>query len=143
MVRDMWETRDRPLLEAVALAEEGGSRVERVSSLNGTAGLSEHEVETGLRALYRDGLIDGAEASGMDDFELLDIELTGDGRRAIGQWPSGDAYADFVSLLEARIATAGEADRGRLEGLLASARSLGESTLGSLLAAFISRQASL
>lgn len=37
MVADMWETRERPLLEAIAKADEKGHAVKRVSALFGTA----------------------------------------------------------------------------------------------------------
>lgn len=144
MVRDMWETRDRPLLEAIAEADERGRAVERVSDLNGVAGLSESDAMAGVKALFKDGLIDGADASSHSGFDLLEIELTGDGRRAVGSWPTHDPYADLIRLLEDRIAAETDpTERKRLQSFLDSARSLGESFVGSLLATLIARQAGL
>jgi hypothetical protein len=144
MVRDMWETRDRPLLEAIAAAEEDGHTVERPSKLFGTAGLSEPEVLTGLKALYKDGLVYGIDASSLSGFDMLEIELSGDGRRAVGSWPSRDPYVDLIRLLEARVAATSDTDeRTRLQRMLGSVRDLGSDVVANLIATLIARQAGM
>lgn len=141
MVRDLWGTRDLPLLTVVAEAFERSGPVERVSSLFGIDGLTDRDVVTGIRALYQDGLISGIDASSMNDFELLEIELTGDGRRALGQWPSGHPYDELLALIASRIEASTDPDeRSRLERLASAMKGLGEGVVANLLAALIQRQ---
>jgi DNA-binding Lrp family transcriptional regulator len=140
-VKDMWEARDYPLLNAVAKAEEDGRRLRHLSDLYGTGGLSEREVVAGIRALFQDGLITGIDVSGNDGFDLLEIELTGDGRREVEQWPANASYAELIRLLEERIAaTEDPTERNRLRTFLGAVRDLGVSTGGSLLAALLRGQ---
>jgi hypothetical protein len=141
MVRALWDARDRPLLMAIAEQEENGGPVERIELLFGLKELSDRDITAGIRALYKDGLIDGIDASSMQGFHLLEIELTGDGRRAIGQWPSGEPYAEFLTLIANRAAATGDPEeRSRLEQLAAALKGLGEGVVANLLAALIQRQ---
>jgi hypothetical protein len=141
VVRDMWESRDRPLLEAIAEADEQGHSVARVEELTGVGGLSDDQVRRGLKALYQDGLIAAIDASSMSGFDLLEIEITGEGRRAIGQWPTADPFADLVRVLEAQIARTSDPDeRGRLQGVIDALFRLGEGVAANILATWIQRQ---
>lgn len=85
---------DRPLLEAVAKEGERGHSTACASSLFGTAGLPDGQVLRGLKALYQDGLVQGADASSHEGFDLLEIELAGVGRRAVGHWSQAAPTAD-------------------------------------------------
>jgi DNA-binding PadR family transcriptional regulator len=144
MVTDLWEARDRPLLEAIARADEEGHAVERVEMLFGTDEIGDGQVIRGLKALYQDGLITGIEASSFSGFELLEIELTGEGRRAIGQWPQGNPYADLLHLLEAEAARSTDPEqRSRLQEVIDAFKRLGEGVAANIIATWIQRQSGI
>ncbi len=106
MVESTWNTRELPILEALATLEALNDSIERMN-LDELVERSGVAVEAGRRAvcaLYDDGFITGADAPSYGGRDIIDITLTGKGRRAVGSWPSkGDAYDDIIAAIDARI----------------------------------------
>jgi len=138
MVGSTWEDRELPLLDAIGRAEERGEPVSNESLMKAT-GLDVRRTSLGLRALFDDGYITGADVSlhGGPGFELVGIRLLGPGRRAIGQWPSSDEGRLLIAILEQRIANVSDpAERTGLEQLRDAALGVGHEVLVSVLSAF-------
>jgi hypothetical protein len=145
-IRDTWQDRDLPLLEAIAIAEEEEGAREPLHSfdsrLSDATGLDDGDVQLGLRALYEDEYITGnPQRLSSRIFDLVRIRLLGKGRRTVGQWPPEDQYDAFVRVLQQQIAEAPtEAERSRLEKLREVATGVGRDVLTSVLSAW-ARQA--
>jgi hypothetical protein len=140
----MWETRDRPLLEAIAAADAEGRRVTYSTELVEATGLSPRDTQAGLQALYDAAMIDGADVGDQVGFDLMDIRLRERGRRASGQWPSHDPYEDFIGLIESRLTSETDPDaRSELERLVSSLGGFSKDVIANLLATLIGRQAGL
>lgn len=140
-----WESRERPLLAAVARAEETGARADTQSLAHDT-GLTTRDASIGLRALSEAEYVTGIDATGLDGppFELLNVRLLERGRRAVGQWPADDLREVFVAILDDRIANSSDPEeRSRLERLRDGAVSVGREVLISLLSSFARQAAGL
>lgn len=140
-IRRTWEDREQVLLEAIARAEdeEDGEPLHSLDSrLQDATGLTDRDVQLGLRALYEAGYIAG-NTPGINQriFDMIGIRLLEKGRRKVGQWPPEDQYDAFLAVLEQRIASASsEEERGRLEQMRDVALGVGRDVLASVLSAW-------
>ena len=98
---DTWRNRDYPVLYAIApKVDESGSLVDMEFP---ALGIDESDVHPALRALEEGGYI---RMKWADDHGWV-LGLTGDGRRAVGMWPSPESVTDeIVASLDERIASA-------------------------------------
>ena len=117
MAARTWETRELPILEAIVAAEDKVPDL-WAKDIAASTGLPIGDALIGVRALIEAGYVTGARAynTGLrfDNHAIRPLES---GRRATRQWPSDDAYAELLALLEVRIQAATGDDRGRLERL--------------------------
>jgi hypothetical protein len=63
-------------------------------------------------------MITGRDISTHSGYDLILIRLREKGRRAVGQWPSGDLAGDLIRLVEARAEAT--TDKGTLSEVLAA-----------------------
>lgn len=144
MVDQTWEVREKPILEAIYAAEEGGDDMIGWGTVVSKTGFDEATTIKAVRSLYEGGYITGSEAPTFDGYELLDIHLLPNGRRAIGQWPSDDAFATLIALLDSKIAAESDDNRkSKLESLKGTLRDVGADVAGSVLSAFAMQAAGL
>lgn len=116
MAQLTWPEREGPILEAIAQAEETGGDVDRAAR-QAVLDLDDGLYQRTVLALHEDGYIEVERITsawggvvGIDDLRLLPK-----GRRAVGQWPSGDAGDVLLSLLQAAHDQEANPDRkGRL-----------------------------
>lgn len=78
--------------------------------------------------------ITASDASDVTEWDVMGIRLTERGRRAVGQWPGGDAYDSLLEVLDSHIEAETEPDqRAALEkfrdGALQVTREVGVSLL--------------
>lgn len=143
MPTSTWETREFPILEAVAELEE----VERQLSnehVAGRTGLSGHEVQLGLRALYESGYITGIDAAAEELCYLIGIRLLERGRRAVGVWPPDDAFAVMLDVVDERLSeTTDEETRTRLQRFREDLYGMGKVAAGGLITEVLKRSAGL
>lgn len=140
MATPTWQRRELPILEAIAQAEEK-SRACHLSDVAEDTQLPMPTVRAGLKALVDADMITGDDVTTQEGYDLMMIELREKGRRAVGQWPTGDLVAELIQLLEVRAeATDDAVERGRLRALIDGAADIGKGTLSEILAAFV-RQA--
>ena len=144
---DVWLTEDLPFLRIVRGLEDQAEPGELISlSQNMLIFDLEHGkgLKIGLR-LHAAGYLSGEPletASGVHDFYVTG--LTERGRRAVGQWPSDDPWANLVDLLSRQIEQEPDPDkRGRLvkirDGVLAAGREISTS----LLTTYLTQQAGM
>lgn len=142
MADSTWETEELWLLEAIRNMEvvEPGRPPYLQEAVAGT-GLDMVRAYRAVVSLVQDEYL---RAEHIDPSSAYGITLTPRGRRAIGQWPSGDAYSDLMLLLEQRIAiTSDPVDRDRLQRLQDAIGDVGKSVTGAVLAALIQRNMNL
>ena len=90
MAHPTWDERERPILEAIAAAEDADEFVDN-DALALATGLPRAQVDNALRGLVEAKYITGADATtGAGSYELIEIRLRERGRRATGQWPPTD-----------------------------------------------------
>lgn len=140
-----WDRLEQPLLEAIAQAEAAGRAGELLGQLAQEAGLDLTEAQNASRALYESDYIGGEVATTFESgFLLIDPYLKERGRRAVGVWPSDDAYANFVQVLETAVAAEADASRkSKLATLLSAVKDVGVDIAGTVLSAFATRAAGL
>jgi hypothetical protein len=88
MCTDLWATRDLPLLSAIGEAEAVGACYPQNKDLIEATGLTDREVQRGLRALLESRYIDGVDAAAEEECYLLEIRLQERGRRTLRLWPA-------------------------------------------------------
>lgn len=141
VVQRTWESREQPVLEAIAEAWEDGARLKNVRAVAEALDLDEGSAARALKALHEDGFIQGIDATDQSGYELLELEPTGKGRRVVGQWPSENGYEDLLRLLDERIAATGDADEHtRLQKVRDSFGDVTKQVGTSLLAAWLKGQ---
>jgi hypothetical protein len=106
---DTWYARDFLVLREVARRAEAGESLLR-DDIAEALGMEARVVGKARSRLKEDGLLDGREGAGEE--VLLFGDLTGKGRRAVGQWPSPDIAADrLLAALESTIVRAPEGEQ--------------------------------
>jgi len=145
LVESVWESREVPLLEAIAKSESGpgDNTTESIAEL---AGLPPRDASLGLRALFEADFITGIDVTTMAGlpFQLIGIRLHERGRRATGQWPAEEPARVLVEILNARISSAkDEAERTRLEAARDALLDIGKDVLTSVLSSFARQVAGL
>lgn len=132
MAQPTWQTREIPILEAIAELERQTPRDSVTTpALARMAEISERDASLGFRALVEDGFLSYATLTtgGGTYFHADQPMLRGKGRRAIGQWPP-DGMNGLVRLLEERIASEPDEDkRSRLIKLRDALADLGQDVL--------------
>jgi hypothetical protein len=143
-MNQMWQERDLPILQAVAEAEQRGESL-NLDGIAAATGLDLPKVQAGARALSDARLIDGAKLEMLDiGLIMSDICLLGEGRRAIGQWPSSDPFDNLVNLIQARIATETDPEKkSKLQRFAGQVGEVGRDVLTGVLTALAKQQAGL
>jgi hypothetical protein len=146
-----WESRDLAVLEVIRAAEikasdTGYAVLRDPQSLAAELDLPRHEILASLRDLAeaQPPYVIGTDASDISEWYLTDIRLTERGRRAVGQWPSEEAYDALLQLLSQEIDAEPEAEKRRglekmRDGVLQAGREVGVA----LLTAWAKAQAGL
>lgn len=143
MAEQKWDFRERPLLEAIARAEEEDRSVNN-DDLAVDTGLDRHTVERGLLALVEANYVQGIDAAAEELCYLLDIRLRERGRRAVDQWPSENPGEELLKLLEHRVQIAETAEeRTRWQRALEAVRTLGGKAVTEVTIALLKREAGL
>lgn len=108
-MKDTWNNRDLPVLNAIVEAHDTDGRVVRTSRVVTDAGLDENTVNAALRALESESppLLEGARAAFGGTY-ILAGKPTGHARRAVGAWPTADSLVD--SLIATLHQSAGDMD---------------------------------
>jgi hypothetical protein len=144
MAERTWETRERPLLEAVLSFERDGvdKRLYRPERIAVAAGLDIRDATLGLVALIEAGYLRGTIAGINRPVPNVRItEITERARRETGQWPSESAYNDLVELLDQRIeATTDEPRKSKLRAVRDAVVGLGREITTDVLAKVIEHQ---
>lgn len=140
MVESTWLTREVPVLEAVAAAEEEGAEAngEWLSERTGLGGAA---TSKGVQALLRADppYVTAIDASTFGSTYFMDVQLLERGRRTVGAWTNEEGGLDaFLDLLAERIdAEPDEAEKSRLTKLREAAQGLGKDVGTSLLTAWL------
>lgn len=138
-----WDSRERPLLEAIARAEEEDRSINN-DDLAVDTGLDRHAVDRGLLALVEASYVGGIDAAAEEVCYLLDIRLRERGRRAVDQWPSENPGEELLKLLAHRVEIAETAEeRSRWQRVLEAARGLGGKAVTEVTIALLKREAGL
>ena len=142
MAARTWETREQPILEALAEREASGVRVYLSSDVGASIGLTEIDTEIGFLGLEEDRYLTAGPKRLMGGV-MINPRLLGKGRRAVGQWPA-DPYEELLRALRDQIAR--EADpqtRSRLQGIVEALGEVGQTVLTSVLTDVVKRTAGL
>jgi hypothetical protein len=140
MVEETWRDQELPILEAVGAGEVRGELLDSLSA-GAAAGLTGSAAARAVQALVENGYLVGAYD---DDISVIyegyfNLRLTGEGRRAVGQWPA-DPATRLLAELDRRIAA--EADPGmrlRLERARSTLGDMGKQVLAEVLATVLTR----
>ncbi len=130
-----WDRRELPLLRAIANHDEDKSPPTSDALAAELPELSPRAIEVALDALVDDGHLTATPLNHEGRVAFINIRLTGHGRRAVGQWPSGEAYDAFIARLDSRLDATSDADeRSRLERLRNAVLDVGRDVLGIVIA---------
>ena len=141
MAARTWEARELPVLQAVARADRDERAVADVQELAKAVGIEVKAARRRTEALQRAGFIRGVDASSAAAYDLISIELTEKGHRAVGHWPSPDSYEDLIRVLDDKItATQDPEEQSRLIRFRDGALALGTKVGSELLTAWIRSQ---
>lgn len=116
---ETWSSVAFPVLKWIA-AHEGGNPA-TIGDISDELGLEPMAVVNELDRLYNDGYITDEVCKTMTGgnprpWHLYPIRLTGDGARAVGMWPSGDAADVLLEVLKRAEAAESDPERkGRLQ----------------------------
>jgi hypothetical protein len=137
-----WEQRELPLLEEILRDEQEAPTYNLDSDrLAERLGFDLRLTRVAIGAFLTDRLIEGTRIQGG---ATVGIRITPDGRRAVGQWPSGDPFVDLVRILEQRVETASdEQERTRMARLLGDVKDVGKEVIGGVVTAVIRSQTGL
>jgi predicted ArsR family transcriptional regulator len=123
-VDDTWATRELPVLDAtVSLLEE--SYMVTVSDIAGKTGLDAAVVARSLETLHPAYVDFRKTETGGDPTFWYVLKVTGQARRAVGQWPTPDSFVTKLAE-ELSAAAAAEEDTERKTLLSYAARLVGD-----------------
>ena len=143
MVRMTWDQRERPILEAIAQAEDD-RRLINNDDIALATGLDRDTVDRGLLGLVEADYVTGINAAAEELCYLLQVRLTERGRRAVGVWPSENAGDELLELLRERTeAATTDEERTRWQRLFDAAKGLGGKALTDVAIALVKREAGL
>lgn len=134
MVLETWTTVAIPLLEKVLSGEENNSSISVTREVF-AEGRETPVIQRTVAALIEDGYIAGAGVhwplrSQQPTIVGDVLRLTPKGRRAVGQWPSGQSGDVLIRTLEASLIELPEGEtKGRIRALLQAAREVGVEVL--------------
>lgn len=145
MAEETWSERELVILEAIFEREETGEMFTSVDEIAEATELDLEVARRGAHDLADAGFITGAGPQMLGSgWDLARIRLQERGRRAIGQWPSEDAYDSLVRMLQSRIAEESDPERrGRLQKLLGAVTDVGKDVDGNVLAAWFRQMTGL
>ena len=135
-----WEARELPILKAIARHDEDASPLMSDDLAAELPDLDDRSRTAGLQALIDDGYVIATDASSFDQVTFINLRLSGEGRRAVGQWPPHDAYDVLLRIVEAQAAAARTAaERTRLERLRDAITGVGREVVGEVIADVLRR----
>jgi hypothetical protein len=147
MIRETWTVVAMPLLERIAHGELDDPGATTATVMRDTS--QDKEKHVTLCALIEDGYVTGAavhNAMGRaEPIITVDVfRLTPKGRRAVGQWPSGETGDLLVRSLEAAMIRLPDGEtRTKVSQLLAAAKDVGVEVLSTVVSNVISSAAGL
>jgi hypothetical protein len=129
-----WETREIPILEAIAAAEQAGEDELDLFGVAERLGMPFPLVQRTVQTLYDEGYLTGHDISvSGTGFNLFGLRLLGLGKRAVKQWP-GDSYEAFLQALERHLTKEQDPEKRKALGrLLSDAREVGKGVLIAVL----------
>ncbi len=139
-----WEPRDLPVLDAIVQHfEEYGSDLPTVKQFAEATGLKVREVYRAVMALSPTYLELSRSMGGEAETAIQGV--TDEARRAVGQWPSPDVWADRIAKAYQQAAEQepDENKRGRLRAAAEAIGGFGRDVLVDVLATGISKGAGL
>jgi hypothetical protein len=140
-----WQQRELPMLEAIRDAQEAGEDV-RLDLLIKRLELDERQVKLTFRRLLDAGYVDAHVQSAADDplFTVYDITLQEPGLRAVEVWPSEDAYANLITMLEEQLEAETEPEkRSKVKALLVGVTTAGREVVTEVAAAWMRQRIGL
>ena len=145
MADDTWSTLALPALEEIANQERKGNRpgnADVAEAIGAARDALNREMENLVVSQY----VEGTDVTGMTSrvSEYINLHLLERGKRAVGEWPSEDPYADLVALLEHRIAKEENPERrSRLQRFLDGVIEAGKDVAAAVLTEVVKRQMGL
>jgi hypothetical protein len=137
MVQETWTTVAVPLLEQVLAGEVSDPNAATAAVL--ASANQDAAVNRTLAALLDDGYLAGATPhwplGGSRPHIVADVlRLTPKGRRAVGQWPSGQTGNVLIQVLETTVMQMPEGEaKSRLHAFLAAAQQVGTDVLSQVV----------
>lgn len=139
MVESTWQDVEVPILESIYEFEQSPTSSDiDFGAIAESTGLDRETISRHARRLFENGYIDGNNVTTMGSgFALIEPRLTERGLRVVGAWPQ-DEYGELLRVLEARIASASDAEaRSNLERVRDAVLGLGRDVGTSLLSAYV------
>jgi hypothetical protein len=139
-MQSTWESRDLPVLDAIVQHfEEGGSDFPTVEQFAEATGLEVREVYRAVMALSPTYL--ELAMSLADEAETAIQSVTDEARRAVGQWPSPEVWADRIvrGLLDAADRDPDQERRSRLRAVAEGLGDFGRDVLVGVLSTGITK----
>jgi hypothetical protein len=135
MAEESWTTVERPILEAVRRAELAGEDVDNAAR-QAVPDVADQVYAQTIYSLGQEGcLAITSAAMGGGLLFVTVLHLLPKGRRAIGQWPSGDLGSMFVDELQRQIdAEPNEERKSKLRAVLVAVHNYGQDFAADVLA---------
>lgn len=135
-MKDLWASRSLPILEAIGTANQHGESPALLEVAD-DAGLDVETAGRELKTLIDDGYVLGTDVGNLSiRHNWQNLELTGDGRRAVGQWPNPEALTEqFLAMLEQQAENAKTAtDRENADRAVTALSDISKGVLTSIIA---------
>lgn len=139
-----WSTRELPILEAMVAAQEAGEDV-ATAARSAVPDISEELYKETIASLRHAGYVDAAvQSMGNNQLMVHPQRVLPAGRRAVGQWPCGDAYDAFVAELENRLeATTDPEEKSKVQRFADDIYGMGKAAATALIVESFKRVAGL
>ncbi len=126
-----WETRDRPVLDAIVryYDEDDSAEIPDVETFAKITGMDPGQVGRAVRALSPRFIKTGPTMGGLTEVPIMGV--TDEARQVVGQWPSPESVADRIvaALLEAADRDPDERKRTKLRAAAETLGSFGRDLL--------------
>lgn len=134
VIEETWDARELPILQAVYRAREDGTDL-KSAGRGAVPDIDERRYIQTIIDLARAGFLDVEEMMGDDIVESVWInDMTPEGLRVVGAWPSGTLADQFLKALEQRAAAEQDpAKKKALETFLEGAYDVSKGVLAAVL----------
>lgn len=143
-LHDRWNTRDFPVVVAVARELDEGTRVVSATDVATSLEMDFLDVVTAMRALVPGYLVGRPVDSLAGTSEFFINQLTERGRRAVGIWPSGEGVDALVDALrQAEEATDDPEEKGILRRASGAVGMVSRDIMVDVVAAVVTKQSGI